>query len=748
MPVTQSNNMGIPQPTSQNMPNQLQNKASFQSQQNMGRSQTAQQQQPQVHAADQSVPNTTNPNAPQELRNVVMKMPIPPILLKTLTFLPPDVNTWPQIFRLIQSNSISKEMLPIVKSVHTQHENWVRTLYAQQQMQRQQQQQQQQQQQNVDLVQVGAHGHQKPGMSQNMQQQFNANNNANNSPMVSINSMIREQPQQLQQPIMSGSGHQQAMTIPHQYPVNQNTTPLMHNMNLPQQANQQSMFNSNVQEQSPQRTQVTPQLGPQVLPQQQQQQQQQRNWMGPQKKQGQPQQIDQHNQGEMNISGQKVYGNDQQERDRVRLHELYEEVGNSKAKSQPLDLSQEEAMKVRASVTQIQEACRQLERLIQWAHISLRNETVTRKLIYMQLAYREQFEAMNRGIFYFNLQSIMQFRQELSKVFNFVRRTQQKNVPGGNLQPGQAHQAVSPPMAQASPRFVPQQVQSSPIPSQQPLLQNQASSSSFDGNVMATHQQPTRGRGANAQVQQQQNQQNLPNEGSVQQQKPQQSFMAVTQVPVANARGRGRGKAQPQVQSSTTQATIPISTPANFISGQTSTADNLNITLPATSTKMSPTSSFSGMNSPQGVPVYTQTAPLDASQLKLPQNRKRSATSKVGGSSPVVELEPPLKKEKTETKGPGRGRPPSSAAKYNQAQTGPTFQQLEEASKQKAAVLAEEEATKRRELAQNDPLSYALQAIAEVCAVDPITGNSLVTSEKAPILSLAKPLKVLYTSIV
>ncbi|KAK9385599.1 hypothetical protein V1515DRAFT_226433 [Lipomyces mesembrius] len=161
-----------------------------------------------------------------------------------------------------------------------------------------------------------------------------------------------------------------------------------------------------------------------------------------------------------------------------------------------------------------------------------------------------------------------------------------------------------------------------------------------------------------------------------------------------------------------------------------------------------PSPVISSSTSPQGVPIYTPTPLLEATQLKLPQSRKRPLggmpSGKSTGSSPVVDSEPPLKKERAEPKGGPKGKQASVQAKAVAAAQALAVATEDANAKQRAA--AEEVARKRRELAEKDPLGYALQAVADICSVDPQTGEDIKVTESST-TGILSQVKIMYSEI-
>ncbi|KAK9359786.1 mediator complex subunit 15-domain-containing protein [Lipomyces starkeyi] len=590
------------------------------------------------------------------------------------------------------------------------------------------------------------------------------------------------------------------------------------------------MFNK-ILSQSPQRKQTTPTIQHSQMPPHQPSQQNQ--WMvdaQQSQQQAAPQQLQEPLQAyiqQQNPAGQfgpegaanvekPSYGPEQQERDRTRIRELYEEVSRSRSKQSPVELLPEDQTKTREMILQLQEACRQMDRLIHWAHVNFHNESVTKRLIAMQFAYRDQFEVLNRGIFYFTPESIAKFRVELSKFFNYVRRHQQlkqgnggvalpmnmgvsmqQSASGSQVLQQQSQQAVS----QGTPQQQIQQAQQLQVPPRRPpqpqmmstMPQQGGQQMSFEPNLAFATQQQRQRQGNTVSTptttnavapQQRPMQQQQPMMSQDQQQQavsagsfPAQQFVpqpmpgaatpvsapipapnarqparrnqkatgaAATQAHVVGAAANGNAHSTPQNQVLTSQRpnfSLPGQVPAVMPQAQLGT-------LEPGATAPEPSPVISSSTSPQGVPIYTPTPLLEATQLKLPQSRKRPlggmTSGKSTGSSPVIDTEPPLKKEKTEPKAGPKGKQASAQAKAAAAAQALAVAAEDANAKQRAA--AEEVARKRRELAEKDPLGYALQAVADICGVDPQTGKDIKGTE-SPTTGILSQMKIMYSEL-
>ncbi|KAK9355734.1 hypothetical protein V1523DRAFT_374637 [Lipomyces doorenjongii] len=812
-----------------------------------------------VQQAEQGHPpqlQLTRQQLDSTVKNYVLKSKIPQALLKMMPFLPSDVNTWTQIYNLMKSNSIPSDALPIIRNVHAQNEQLVRNLFAKQG---------QQAQRLVNDAQTPMPVGQKtiavPGAIQQAvedaksspvminQQPINQRPGVTGSkiddspslPRIGIPNLQQHQLPQGSQPQQSTMNQQASMTIPHQYPSGQNTTPVMQQQQQPQQQQQQlqqqqqqqqqqaQMMYNKILSQSPQRKQATPTIQHSQIPPHQPSQQNQ--WMVDAQQSQQQAAVQQQQEPlqayiqQQNPSGQfgaegaanvqrPSYGPEQQERDRTRIRELYEEVSRSRAKQSPVELPPEDQTKTREMILQLQEACRQMDRLIHWAHVNFHNESVTKRLMAMQFAYRDQFEVLNRGIFYFTPESIAKFRVELSKFFNYVRRHQQlkqgnggvalpvnmgtsmqQSVSGQVLQQ-QSQQAV----AQGTPQQHSHQAQLPVNPRRPPqpqmmlsMPQQGGQQMSFEPNLAFAADQQRQRQGNTVstptttnvlppqprpmqqqqQMMSQDQQQQAVSAGSfpaqqfVPQSMPEPATPVSAPIPAPNARQPAR-RNQKATVAAATHAQVAVtaatgnahSTPQN----QVLTSQRPNFSLPgevpaamsqaqlgtsepdATAPETSPV--ISSSTSPQGVPIYSPTPLLEATQLKLPQSRKRPLggipSGKSTGSSPVVDSEPPLKKERTEPRAGPKGKQASVQAKAVAAAQALAVATEDANAKQRAA--AEEVARKRRELAEKDPLGYALQAVADICGVDPQTGKDIEVTESST-TGILSQVKIMYSEI-
>ncbi|KAK9374909.1 uncharacterized protein V1513DRAFT_444787 [Lipomyces chichibuensis] len=783
-------------------------------------------------------PQLTRQQLDSTVKNYVLKSKIPQALLKMMPFLPSDVNTWTQIYNLMKSNSIPSDALPIIRNVHAQNEQLVRNLFTKQG-------QQAQRLANDASMPVGQRPIAVPGVIQQAaedaksspvminQQPTNQRPGAPGPkidgspslPRVAMTNLPQHQLPQGSQPQQSTMNQQASMTIPHQYSSGQSTTPVMQQQ---QQQEAQMMYN-NILSQSPQRKQTTPTIQHSQMPPHQPSQQNQ--WMvdaQQSQQQAAAQQLQEPLQPyiqQQNPAGQfgaegaanvqrPSYGPEQQERDRTRIRELYEEVSRSRAKQSPVELLPEDQTKTREMILQLQEACRQMDRLIHWAHVNFHNESVTKRLIAMQFAYREQFEVLNRGIFYFTPESIAKFRVELSKFFNYVRRHQQlkqgnggvalpmnmgmstqQSASGSQVLQQQSQQAV----AQGTPQQQIQQSQQLQVPPRRPpqppmmmstMPQQGGQQMSFEPNLAFAAQQQRQRQGNTDSTpttantvppQQRPMQQQQPMMSQSQQQQavsagsfPAQQFVPQSMpgatpvsapIPAPNARQPARRNQKATVVAAT-QSQLAVtaannnahSTPQNL---QTSQRPNFSSPGQATvmpqaqlgmsgpgATAPEPSPVISSSASPQGVPIYTPTPLVEATQLKLPQNRKRPlggmTSSNSTGTSPTIGSEPPLKKEKAEPKAGPKSKQTTAQAKAAAAQAALALAAEDANAKQRA--VDEEVARKRRELAEKDPLGYALQALADICGVDPQTGKDIKETESST-TGILSQMKIMYSKI-
>lgn len=99
----------------------------------------------QLKSGNQQSTATSNNNANINISQMIRNSPIPQALLAKLPNLPPNVNTWNEIFGLAQSRQIPSTTLPMIKEAHNAHLQLA--MRQQQNLQKAQQVQQQQQQQ-------------------------------------------------------------------------------------------------------------------------------------------------------------------------------------------------------------------------------------------------------------------------------------------------------------------------------------------------------------------------------------------------------------------------------------------------------------------------------------------------------------------------------------------------------------------------------------------------------------------------
>ncbi|KAK9323355.1 hypothetical protein V1517DRAFT_98224 [Lipomyces orientalis] len=769
-----------------------------------------------------SHPQLTQQQLDATVKNYVLKSKIPQALLKMMPFLPPEVNTWTEIYNLMKSNSIPGDALPIIRNVHAQNEQLVRNLFTKQghQAQRLANDSQASLQGGhlpmhmPGVIQVSDDAKSSPVMMN--QQPTNQRPGApgpkiDGSPSSSRMTVQQHQMSQGSQPQQFPMNQQASMTIPHQY-SGQNTTHVMANINMTQQQQAQMTYN-NILTQSPQRKQTTPIIQPSQMPPHHQPQHQ---WMMDTQQTTQQasaqQQVQQPLQGNIplqNGAGQvelegasnsqkPPYGPEQQEQDRARIRELYEEVSRSRTKQLPVELLPEDQTKTQEMILQLQEACRQMDRLIHWAHANFHNDSVTKRLIAMQFAYRDQFEVLNRGIFYFTPESIAKFRVELSKFFNYVRRHHQlKQSNGGASLPMNMGMPVQQ-SASGSHVLMPHQQTVAQVPPQDRIQQGQqvqmppgrqpqqpinstmshqgGQQMTFEPNLTSAAQRqkgnatstptttsavPPQQRSTQQQMMSQPRQAIAPGSFPAQQFVPQSmpgSAMPVSApIPASTPRQPSRrnqkapaaGAAQAQAVvaagNGVTQTTakqfsnLPGQAPIIIPQPQMGKSETPSIAV-------GPSPVISSAASPQG--VHTPMAHFDPAQLKVPQSRKRSLAGTTSGksneSSPVIDSEPPLKKEKTEPKAAAKGK--QTAAQVKAAAAAQALALAAENANAKQRVAAEEIAAKRRELAVKDPLGYALQAVADICGVDPQTGKDVEgpDSSRTGILS---QVKVMYSEL-
>ncbi|CUM45632.1 uncharacterized protein AC631_04667 [Debaryomyces fabryi] len=176
--------------------NSISNQPPSQSQPVHHMQQQQQQQQPQQPQQPQPQQNL-QPNQQQlhQISNMIRNAPIPQALLSKIPNLPPNVNTWTQIFDCFQKKIIPQAAMPVIKEIHNTHLQLTLRQHQQQKInQMQSQRMNQQQQPQPQLPQQ-----QQPQAMNNMAGAIN-NSNSNTPVMNSGNfNMNNLNPQQKQQ---------------------------------------------------------------------------------------------------------------------------------------------------------------------------------------------------------------------------------------------------------------------------------------------------------------------------------------------------------------------------------------------------------------------------------------------------------------------------------------------------------------------------------------------------------------------
>lgn len=102
------------------------------------RSQTMPQMQNQQNQGNQAAANMQLPNQQQQaqIANIVRTGPIPPQILAKMPMLPPNVNTWPQVYECVSKKLIPQSATPLIKELHAAHISLAVRQHQQQQQQK------------------------------------------------------------------------------------------------------------------------------------------------------------------------------------------------------------------------------------------------------------------------------------------------------------------------------------------------------------------------------------------------------------------------------------------------------------------------------------------------------------------------------------------------------------------------------------------------------------------------------------
>lgn len=152
-------------------------------------------QQPQQHQQQASQNLQPNQQQLQQISNMIRNAPIPQALLSKVPNLPPNVNTWTQIFDCFQKKIIPQAAMPVIKEIHNTHLQLTLRQHQQQKLNQMQSQRLNQQQQ--------AQPSQQPQQPQGMNNLSTGavNNSNSNTPVMNSGNfnMANLNPQQKQQ---------------------------------------------------------------------------------------------------------------------------------------------------------------------------------------------------------------------------------------------------------------------------------------------------------------------------------------------------------------------------------------------------------------------------------------------------------------------------------------------------------------------------------------------------------------------
>lgn len=217
---------------------------------------TQQPQQPQGsnQGSNQGSMNNTglqqNSQIQQIISNMIKNVPIPQALLSKIPNLPPNCNTWTQIFDCFQKKIIPHSAMPVIRDIHNTHMQFALRQHQQQrlnQFQKNQQPQQSQQQGNQNT-------------QQNNQNKLNlpaglpANFNLNNLTPQQKQQLLQRQLQQQQQNNNNNALQNQQKTQPQPVPQNDQNQ-------IPPQVQQPPQSQQPPQPQQPQQSQQQNQQG-------------------------------------------------------------------------------------------------------------------------------------------------------------------------------------------------------------------------------------------------------------------------------------------------------------------------------------------------------------------------------------------------------------------------------------------------------------------------------------------------------
>ncbi|CCE82088.1 Piso0_002784 [Millerozyma farinosa CBS 7064] len=139
------------------------------------------QQQPQQPQQGQK-PSLPTQQQMQQLNNMIRNVPIPQALLAKIPNLPPNTNTWSQIFDLFQKKVIPSSSMPIIKEIHNTHIQLALRQHQQQKLNQLQSQRLSQQQLHQQSQQSQPSQPQPPSHQQQQAQQNHINMNVSNNP--------------------------------------------------------------------------------------------------------------------------------------------------------------------------------------------------------------------------------------------------------------------------------------------------------------------------------------------------------------------------------------------------------------------------------------------------------------------------------------------------------------------------------------------------------------------------------------
>ncbi|CAG88858.2 DEHA2F04048p [Debaryomyces hansenii CBS767] len=243
-------------------PSQTQPVHHIQQQQQQQPSQPPQPQQSQPPQQPQPQPNQQQLH---QISNMIRNAPIPQALLSKIPNLPPNVNTWTQIFDCFQKKIIPQAAMPVIKEIHNTHLQLTLRQHQQQkinqmQSQRMNQQQHQQQHQQQPQLPQQQQQQQQPQAMNNMA--GTVNNSNNNTPVMNsgnfnMNNLNPQQKQQLLRRQM-----QQRNSLAGQNPLMQQQGQVPSQPPQPQPQQQPSQ----PQQQKPQMVQSSPQNPQQSKP--------------------------------------------------------------------------------------------------------------------------------------------------------------------------------------------------------------------------------------------------------------------------------------------------------------------------------------------------------------------------------------------------------------------------------------------------------------------------------------------------